>query len=74
MKLKQPPTGVSAWLEVTPNELKEFERMGGLMLRFEGGNGVPACYWRVEGTWILLTVKEPQGETKASRAGGESHR
>jgi hypothetical protein len=60
MKMKQMPTHVSAWLEVTPDEFQELEHMEGLMLRVETGNSVPAYYWRVQGTWILLTVKEHQ--------------
>jgi hypothetical protein len=72
MKLKQPPLDVSAWLEVTPEELQELERMGGFMLRVETRTDDPAYYWRIQGTWILLTVKESRRETTAPHTGREA--
>jgi len=68
MKLKRTPSDISAWLEVTPEELHELEQMGGLILKVEAGRGGPAYYWHIQGTWILLTVKESKSRTAAKRA------
>ena len=59
MKWKQTPNS-DVLLEVTPAELKELKSKGGLMLSVETKSGTVSFFWRVQGCWIVLVVKEDE--------------
>jgi len=58
MKLLQTPPSVDVMLEVTAEEAKRLEERDGLMFRVETKSGKQAYYWRIQGMWALVTVKE----------------
>lgn len=59
MKITQTPD-VDAMIEVSPSEFLELKEKGGLFLEIEPKSRSHAYFWRVQGTWILIVVKEKQ--------------
>jgi len=60
MKLLQTPMNTEIMLEISAKELKELEERGGLMFRVKTKSGKQAYYWRIQGMWALLIVKEAE--------------
>ena len=57
MKIRQTPDP-EVMIEVSPEEFLELREKGGLILQTETKSDESAFFWRVNGTWILVLVKD----------------
>jgi len=58
MRFVGAPPKVDLWIEVDPEELEAPWMKQGLKIPFTAKNGETVYYWRVQGVWILVTVKQ----------------